>query len=56
MHNPFTTGQKVPMKYFLIFDPDDRGLYFIEDQPVFTQEEADRLNKKYNDTAPGESS
>ena len=47
--NPFIPGKKVPLKFFDVFDSEDKGYYFWEDQPVFNQEQADRLWEKYRD-------
>ena len=45
----FTPGKKVPMEYFDIFDAEDRGHYFWEDQPVISDAEAERLREKYKE-------
>lgn len=47
MTSPFTPGKKVPFQYFEIFDAEDRGHYFWEDQPVMSESEAERLQQKY---------
>jgi hypothetical protein len=55
MTNPFSPGKKIPLQYFDVFDFEDRGYYFIEDQPVTTEEEAERLYAKYKTNDPSQS-
>ncbi len=47
--NPFIPGKKIPLNILLVMDTDDRGLYYWEDQPVFDNEEAERLWGKYGE-------
>ena len=43
----FELGKKIDWYWFALFDAEDKGFYFIEDHPVYSVEELNRLNAKY---------